>query len=275
MISSGIADLYPKLIYMDIPMQYGHYKKTISVAIITLNEEDRLPDCLASVAFADDVVVVDSGSTDQTIEIAENFGARVFKKAWSGFGAQKQFAIEQCQGQWILILDADERIPKETAEEITKISQTPISFKGYSIARKNYFMNRWIKHAGWWPDRTIRLFCRDSGCMSNKQVHETMEVDGPVIDLQNPIIHYPFRDLHHLMGKMDHYSSAGARDLYKANKKSSIIKAGLRASWSILYNYLIRGGFLDGGPGLIIAISDAANIFFKYTKLVEMKKNSA
>jgi len=256
-------------------MQAESYEKAISVAVITFNEEDRLPDCLASAAFADDLVVVDSGSTDRTLEIAENFGARVFKKSWSGFGAQKQFAIEQCQGQWILILDADERIPPETAEEITKISQTQITFKGYSIARKNYFLDRWIKHAGWWPDRTVRLFCKNSGRMSGQRVHEALRIEGPVTDLQNPMIHYPFRNLHHMMEKMDRYSSAGAKDLYKAGKKSSIIKACARAVWAIVYNYFLRGGFLDGGPGLVIAVSDAANIFFKYAKLNEMRKNSA
>jgi glycosyltransferase involved in cell wall biosynthesis len=256
-------------------MRNGVHPNTISAAVITLNEEDRLPACLASARiFAQDIVVVDSGSTDKTLEIAQEYGARIFKKDWHGFGAQKQFAIEQCQGQWIIILDADERVPPETAAEITQICQAPAASEAYSISRKNYFMGRWLKHAGWWPDRTIRLFRKGCGRMPEQQVHESLEIKGRVEYLQNPIIHHPFRNLQHMMDKMNQYSSAGARELYNSGHKSSILKAYSRAAWAILYNYFLRGGFLDGGPGLVIAVSDAANIFFKYAKLRELDYQS-
>ncbi len=244
-------------------------KKNLSIAIITQNEEDRLPDCLRSTAFADEVVVVDSGSTDRTVEIAEDFGARALVHGWQGYGLQKQFAIEQCQGDWILVLDADERIPAKTASEIAGITKNITSSSVYSIPRKNYFMDRWIKHAGWWPDRTVRLFRRNSARMSADRVHESLQIDGRAAVIRNPLIHYPFRDLRHMMDKMNHYSSAGALDLYEAGVKASIIKASGRAMWTVFYNYLLRGGFLDGGPGFVLTVSDAANIFFKYVKLME------
>lgn len=244
-------------------------KTAISVAIITLNEEDRLPECLTSIAFADDLVIVDSGSTDRTIEIARNFGARVFSEPWRGFGPQKQFAIEQCKEDWILLIDADERLPPATIAEI-KTTVNSSSHQAYSLPRKNFFLDRWIRHAGWWPDRTIRLFKRDTARMPPQLVHESLEVNGRIGELASPIIHYPFRDLSHMMIKMDKYSSAGALELRKGGGSSSYLKAISRASWAFFYNYLIRGGILDGGPGLVIAISDAVNKFFKYAKLREM-----
>ncbi|MFW8601938.1 glycosyltransferase family 2 protein [Desulfobacterota bacterium M19] len=248
-------------------------KKNLSIAIITKNEEDRLPDCLRSTAFADEVVVVDSGSEDRTVEIAEGFGVRTFIHDWQGYGPQKQFAIDQSQGDWILVLDADERIPVKTAHEIVQIIKSSPSCSAYSIPRKNYFMNRWIKHAGWWPDRTVRLFRRNSAWMSTDRVHESLQINDQAAVMRNPIIHYPFRDLRHMMDKMNHYSSAGALDLYDAGVTASITKASGRAMWTILYNYLLRGGFLDGGPGFILAVSDAVNIFFKYVKLIEKHRS--
>lgn len=244
-------------------------KTTISVAIITLNEEDRLPACLATLDFADEVVVVDSGSSDQTVVIAAKYGARVLSKAWQGFGVQKQFAIEHCCSEWILIVDADERLPLETVKEIKKtVMSSPC--RAYTLPRKNYFMGRWIRHAGWWPDRTVRLFKKGTAHMPPKLVHESLVVTGAVGELVNPIVHVPFRNLAHMMKKMDIYSSAGAVQLYKNGKCSSYSKAFFRASWAFFYNYLVRGGILDGGPGLVIAVSDAVNKFFKYMKLREM-----
>ncbi len=245
-------------------------KQTLSVAIITLNEEDRLPDCLTSVAFANDIVVVDAGSTDRTMEIASDFRARVFSEAWQGFGPQKQFAIEQCTGDWVLLIDADERLPPATIAEI-KSTMISSPYHAYSLPRKNFFQGSWIKHAGWWPDRTIRLFKRGTAHMPAQLVHEAMKVnDGRVGKLASPIIHYPFLNLSQMMQKMDKYSSAGALELYNKGQSSSYLKAISRSAWAFFYNYLLRGGCWDGGPGLVIAISDAVNKFFKYAKLKEL-----
>jgi len=242
----------------------------ISIALITLNEEDRLSACLQSVSWAGDIVVVDSDSSDRTAEIARSFGARVFNEPWRGFGAQKQFAIEQCRGDWILLLDADERLSPECAREIKKVVNSPL-YQAYSLPRKNFFMGRWIKHAGWWPDRTIRLFKRGTAHMPAQLVHESLQANGRVGELVSPIIHYPFRNLSQMMQKMDKYSSAGALELYNKGQSSSYLKAISRSAWAFFYNYLLRGGFWDGGPGLVIAISDAVNKFFKYAKLRELQ----
>lgn len=244
-------------------------KIPLSVAIITLNEEERLPECLASLADVDEVVVVDSGSQDKTLEIAKNYGAKVLKKDWCGFGPQKQFAIDQCTNEWILILDADERLPAETFGEITDTIQKP-AFDTYKIPRKNYFSGRWIRGMGWWPDKVLRLFRKNKGYMSNHLVHESVLVDGETGSLSKPIIHLTNRNLHQTLEKINLYSSIGAEELYAQGARSSTAKALLRGSWAFFYNYFFRLGLLDGPQGLIIAVSDGVTKFFKYTKLQEL-----
>ena len=246
-------------------------KLPLSVAIITRNEEDRLPECLASVAFAAEVVVVDSGSTDRTVEIAREFGAVVYVEPWQGFGRQKQLAIDRCRHDWVLVLDADERVGAEAQWEIREVLATGSSV-AYSFPRKNYFCGRWLRHAGWWPDRVVRLFRKDSARMSERAVHESLEVHGPVSALRQPLIHYANKDLAQTLSKVNHYSSAGANELFAQGKTASVTKALLRAAWSFLHSYIIRGGFLDRGEGFIMAVSDFMNVFFKYAKLRELQK---
>ncbi|HSR36473.1 MAG TPA: glycosyltransferase family 2 protein, partial [Desulfurivibrionaceae bacterium] len=161
----------------------------LSVAIITMDEEARLADCLASVAFADEVVVVDSGSTDSTVAIAAGHGAKVVRQEWLGFGRQKQRAIDQCRNQWVLVLDADERIPSATAQEIAAALEHP-AYAAYSLPRQNFFCGRWLKRAGWWPDRVVRLFDKTKARMSDRLVHEGLVVDGVVGALQGVIVHH-------------------------------------------------------------------------------------
>ena len=246
-------------------------KLPLSVAIITKNEEDRLPECLAGVAFADEVVVVDSGSTDRTVEIARAFGAVVYIEPWQGFGRQKQLAIDRCRHDWVLVLDADERVAPETQWEIREALAAGSSV-AYSLPRKNYFCGRWLRHAGWWPDRVIRLFRKDCARMSERSVHESLEVHGPVGALRHPLIHYANKDLAQTLSKVNHYSSAGANELFAQGQKASVVKALLRAAWSFFHNYILRGGFLDRGEGFIMAVSDFMNVFFKYAKLRELQK---
>ena len=251
-------------------MTAGGKKLPLSVAIITRNEEARLPDCLASVAFADDVVVVDAESSDRTVVIANGAGARVFVEPWRGFGVQKQFAIDQCKHLWVLVLDADERIPPETVTEIATLFNSEPRHAAYSLPRKNFFSGRWIRHAGWWPDRVVRLFRKDSNRMSDHLVHESLQVGGSVGELLNPLIHLTNRNLAQTMNKVNHYSSAGAEEMFARGETASIVKAVARGGWAFLYNYLFRLGFLDGGQGLVIACTDGINKFLKYAKLHEM-----
>lgn len=244
----------------------------LSVAMITQNEAENLPRCLESIAFAQQIVVVDSGSTDRTIEVARSFGCEVFIEPWrGGFGAQKQFALDRCRHRWILLLDADERIPPGTTHVIKDIVATPVpAAAGYSFPRKNFFQGRWIKHAGWWPDRIVRLFQKDLGRMTEAIVHEAVRVDGPVIALDAAIEHYTESRLSPLLLKIDKYSTLGAQDAFAAGRRSTTSAALGRACATFLQDYLLRLGLLDGPQGMTLAMADAVNKYFKYAKLAEL-----
>ena len=249
-------------------------KVPLSVAIITKNETANLPDCLASVQFADQIVVVDSGSTDDTVKIASDLGCDVFDKPWRGFGPQKQFAIDQCRNSWVLVLDADERIPEDTADVIrTIVSREPNGVAGYRFPRRNWFQGRWIRHL-WGGDRVVRLFLKDRGRMTPAAVHESVEVDGVVEDLDSPIEHYTESDLSKILIKIDHYSTLGAREAFESGKRSSIYGACSRGALTFLQNYFLRLGFLDGYQGLTLSVTDAVNKFFKYAKLNALHKQA-
>lgn len=246
-------------------------KVSISIAIITKNEEKNLRSCLKSVVFARQIVVVDSGSTDATLAIATDFGCEIYREGWLGFGPQKQLAIDKCREPWILVLDADERIPLETAEVIKAVITKPaIREAGFSFPRKNYFQGRWIKHAGWWPDRIIRLFRKESGCMTEASVHEAVEVKGLVGALDVPIEHFTESSLSKVLQKIDKYSTLGAEEAFKEGRQSSTGGAFARAFFTFFQDYLLRGGIIDGMPGLTLAVTDSINKFFKYAKLSEL-----
>jgi glycosyltransferase involved in cell wall biosynthesis len=249
-------------------------KIPLSVAIITKNEAENLPGCLASVTFARQIVVVDSGSTDATVKIASDFGCQVFEESWRGFGPQKQLALDRCTEPWVLVLDADERIPPETANMIAGIVAGDSGPDGYSFPRRNYFQGRWIRHAGWWPDRVVRLFRRGRGRMTEAKVHEAVVVDGPLAALDSPIDHLTESRLDRILQKIDRYSTLGAEEAFAAGKRSSVWSACMRAKLTFLQGYILRGGFLDGPQGLTLAVTDAVNKFFKYAKLAEMNRRA-
>lgn len=246
----------------------------LSVAIITKNEEFRLPDCLASVAFADDVVVVDSESTDRTQEIAKEAGARLFVEPWRGFGPQKQFAIEQCRNRWVLILDADERVPPETAQEIMDLLANGPDCTAYRVLRKNFFIDRLIKYGSWQNDKVVRLFDKTLCYMPPQMVHESLVVDGTVGELKGFFTHYARTDLHQAIEKINRYSTIGSQEMFDKGRRTSIFDATTRSMWSFFYNYLFRLGFCDMSAGLIIAVSDAVETFFRYAKLYELQRRA-
>jgi glycosyltransferase involved in cell wall biosynthesis len=249
-------------------------KVPLSVAIITKNEEENIRSCLQSISFADQIVLVDSGSTDATLAIAAEFGCEIYSEEWCGFGPQKQLAIEKCRLPWILVLDADERIPPATAQIIKKIvTDDNVKEAGFSFPRKNYFQGRWIKHAGWWPDRIIRLFRKDSGRMTEAIVHESVEVQGMIGELDVPIEHFTESSLGKIIQKIDKYSTLGAEEAFNAGKTSSPFSAFMRAFFTFNQDYFLRLGILDGRQGLTLAVTDAVNKFFKYAKLAELGKN--
>ncbi len=246
----------------------------VSVAVITMNEEDRISACLESVAFADDIVVVDSGSTDRTVEIAQSYGARVTVEPWRGFSGQKQFAVDNCRHDWVLILDADERVPGETARQIARVLQdSHQDVSGFSFKRKNYFHGRWIKHCGWWPNPVLRLVNRTKGSFDGRAVHESWVTDGPVEALDSEIIHFSFRDYSEMITTLDRYTGIGARDLYDSDEPPSSIYTSLsHGLWMFFKVYFLDQGVRAGFDGFVISLMHGAGSFFKYAKHREMTK---
>lgn len=244
----------------------------LSVAIITKNEERNLPDCLKSVSFAEDIVVVDSGSTDRTIEIAKEFGCRVFIEDWKGEGLQRNFAEEKCRHEWIVILDADERIPEETKVELLRVISSPDSDDAYTFRRKNIFNGKWIRHSGWYPDEVIRLYKKTRCTIVNRNIHLEIKVNGRIGKISSPIIHFPIVDIESILQKINRYSSLGAKDLHDSGMTSSPAKAVTHMIAAFLKTYFLKLGFLDGKEGLIIAFSGSVNTFYKYIKLLELQR---
>jgi glycosyltransferase involved in cell wall biosynthesis len=245
-------------------------KISLSVAIITKNEGKNLPDCLRSVSFADDIVVVDSGSTDRTVEIAEKFGCRVFVEEWKGYGPQKNSAVKKCKHDWVLILDADERLPLETREMITKVLERP-GANAYSLKRKNYLHGKWLKHSGYWPDRHVRLVNKTRGILQSV-IHERWVADGPVKDLDAYIEHHAFADYSDMLKTLDDYSTLIARELFASGRTASLLSPLYHGIGMFLKIYFLKMGLFDGMDGLVTAITKGGGSFFKYAKLLELQR---
>ncbi len=241
----------------------------LSVAIITKNEEERLPDCLKGISFADDIVVVDSWSTDRTAEIAREFGCRVFVEEWKGYGPQKNSAIEKCKSEWVLLLDADERLAAGAREIIEKVRRPQAA--AFRFRRKNYLHGKWLKHSGYWPDWQIRLINKSRGSFQGT-IHEKWVTDGPILDLEACIEHYAFSDYSDMLKTLDDYSTVIAKELYAAGKRTTPAAALCHSAGMFLKIYLIERGFLDGVDGLVTALTKAGGSFFKYAKLLELQR---
>jgi len=263
----------------------------LSVAIITYNEETNIARTLRSVIdVADEIVIVDSGSTDLTMEIAQEFGPKIkiFAEAWKGFAAQKNSAIEKCGGQWVLSLDADEELSDGLRSEIAQlilqehVTVVPDDTPGigepctvFSMARRNMFLGRWMRHGGFWPDRKIRLFQRGAAQFEERPVHESIHVSGPVGELQSPLHQHSYPTLVGYIEHMNRYSSLGAetalaRGVTSRNWFAFIFNVIVRPKFTFLYNYVLRGGFLDGREGLLQHLYHAVYVSWKYSKAWEM-----
>jgi len=242
----------------------------LSVIIITRNEAAHIVACLESVAFADEFIVVDSGSTDNTVELARAMGAVVEQTAdWPGFGPQKNRALALAEGEWVLSIDADERVTPELAEEIQRV----IAADGpdtYEMPRLSNFCGRFIRHSGWWPDYVLRLFRRGSARFTDAPVHEkAVSASGARAGrLSQHLLHYPYPDLDALIAKSNRYSSDAAMMMYARGKRTTIFGVMGHAVWTFIRIYLIRRGFLDGRHGLVLAVNAAAGSFFRYAKLM-------
>ena len=246
---------------------------SLSVVIITLNEEANLARTLQSVAWANEVVVVDSGSTDRTREIAESFHAKFCVEPWRGFAAQKNFALEQATCDWVLSLDADEEVEPALAEEIRSTLAANPSVTGFWIPRKNFFLGRWIRHGGFYPDPKLRLFRRNAGQFEDRLVHEDVHVNGPGGKLKGHLLHHAYPTLDSYLDHMNRYSSLGAQMAVAQRPRGfSFVDIVIRPRLTFLYNYILRGGFLDGREGLLLHLYHEEYVSWKYAKAWERSR---
>ena len=256
----------------------------LSVAIITLNEEQNLARTLASVSWAEEIVVVDSGSTDRTVEIAHSFGARVIQREWPGFALQKNFAIAECSGTWILSLDADEELTPELQTQIRTLLPTNPHVDAYYLRRRNLFLGRWIKRGSFYPDPKLRLFRRAAANFTHtpkfkeRPVHEIISFNGASDTLDFDIIHHAYPTLSTYIEHMDRYSNLGADILVEKRRTSRSLPGFLLhiffiPQWTFAWNYLIRGGFLDGREGLLLHLYHATYTSWKYAKAWEIARH--
>jgi len=246
----------------------------LSVIIITKNESAHIGSCLKSVSWADEIIVLDSGSEDDTVEICKQYTDSVFITDWPGFGIQKQRALDKAQGDWVLSVDADEVVSTALRTEIEKAIQQD-EFNGYDIPRLSTYCGRQIRHGGWWPDYVLRLFRRKAGYFTEIVVHERIVVQGVIGKLTSPLLHDAFVNLNEVLYKVNSYSSLGAKMLHQKGVKSSISKALFKALWMFIRTYWLKAAFLDGRQGLMLSISNAEGTYYKYVKLLELQNRQS
>ena len=246
--------------------------EAISAVLITCNEERNIRGALESLRWADEIVVVDSGSGDGTLAICREFTPRIYHRDWTGFVDQKNFALDQATHSWVLSLDADERLSPELLEEMQHLRQSGFDAEGYRIPRVAFFMGRWIRHGDWFPDPQLRLFDRRRGRWQGGHLHESVKIPGEPGRLRGEILHYTYRNLSDYLKRLEKYSGLAALD-YQARGKIS-------SGWKMLANpvatfvkcYLVKRGFLDGVPGFMVAVMGAVSVFFKYASLYELQR---
>lgn len=248
----------------------------ISAAIITFNEEENIAAAINSVSWADEIIVIDSHSTDETVRIAEELGARIIVRDWPGFSAQKQFAVDAASNDWILSLDADERVSRELREEILALRESASPKDGYRVPRLSYYMGRPIRHCGWYPDHQLRLFDRRKGNWNQRHIHESFQMkDGTAVGvLKGEIIHYSVENAaHHHKMIGERYAPLAALQMYESGRRTSPVSIFFAGISAFVRSYILRLGFLDGLPGFVISRFAAHHAFLKHTMLWEMQKS--
>jgi glycosyltransferase involved in cell wall biosynthesis len=246
-------------------------KQKISVTIRTFNEEKNIRECLESVSWADEIVVVDSNSRDNTVAIAREFTDTVISQPWLGYIAQSQFATDQARNIWVLHLDADERISPALGDEIASLDLANSPYDAYEMPRRHFFMRRWINHSAWYPDYKIRLFRKDVCRWGGYAPHDEVKVTGRRKKLKNDIVHYIYQNIEHFAATKNSYSSLTAVDHAASGRKARIVDFTLRPLYAFLYRYFIRMGIADGVAGFAISVMEAHAVFLKYIKLYEIR----
>jgi glycosyltransferase involved in cell wall biosynthesis len=244
----------------------------LTAAVITLNEEDRLRACLESVAWADEIVVVDAESHDKTVQIAREFTERVIVRPWPGFAAQKNFALDHARGDWVFSLDADEEVSAELRQEMLAVLADPSALEGYAVPRRNVFWGRWVRHGGLYPDWQVRLFRRGQARFVERDVHESVRVEGRVGRLRGALVHRSYRDVSDFLTRADRYSSLAAETWRRAGRRVGPAHLVLRPLGRFVGMYVLRLGFLDGWRGLLLASLYAYYVFMRAAKVAERTK---
>ncbi len=245
----------------------------ISATVITYNEEHNIREALQSLSWVDEIIVVDSGSSDGTLEICRGFTDKIFHRRWTGYVDQKNYAVDRASNDWIFSLDADERPSPELCGEIKALAREGFSKPGYRIPRVAFFMGRWIRHGDWYPDYQLRLFDRNRGRWEGGHVHESVRINEQPAILKGEIQHFTYRNLSDYLRRLEIYSDLAALD-YRQRGRSA-------TPWSLLGNpagafiksYLLNRGLLDGMPGFIVAVMGSVSVFFKYAKLYELQRS--
>jgi glycosyltransferase involved in cell wall biosynthesis len=244
----------------------------LSITIITYNEEDNIRKCLESVKGLGEIIIVDSCSNDNTLNICREFTDRVYVKEWLGYTKQKNLAIDIAEGEWILSIDADEYVEGPLREEIHNIINSDTKYDGYFIPRKTIFLNKWMKHGGWYPDYNLRLFKKGKGIFREREVHESLKLDGKAGYTRNAIIHNTFKNLYSYISKINNYSTLSVREMLKdgiSPFKTNSLNLLFRPLFTFFHKYILRLGFLDGKHGLILNLYHSFYVFSKYSKAWE------
>ena len=243
----------------------------LSVTIITKNEETNIRRCLQSVKWADEIVVVDSGSTDDTLEICRSYPCNIIETEWLGFGRTKQLAVEHASNDWILSIDADEEVTEPLKDQLTKILKAP-KVNAYKIRRKSFYLGKMIRFCGWNKDYPLRLFNKKLGYFDDRIVHEGVVIKDKKGMIQEALLHYTYPTIESHIKKMSHYSSLGAQILYEKGKRATLPGAILKGAFKFLKMYFFQLGFLDGKNGLVLSINSAYGVYLKYLKIWQMTK---
>lgn len=249
-------------------------KEKMSVVIVTKDEESNISECIKSVSWADEIIVVDSGSKDRTCDVSRELGADVIERKWIGYADQKNFGIEQAKNNWVMSLDADERISDNLREILFSIFVKDSIYEGYRFPRKNIFFGKWMKHGDLWPDYQIRLFRKGKAFFNDRHVHESVQVDGEVCELNEPILHYSYQNVSDFFQRQKDYAILSARESLRSGITFKRTDIFFRPLWRFFRSYIIKSGWKDGIEGFIVSAGLAWYVFMRFAIILELKRKN-